>query len=121
MREHFASYRFASYASPWLFHHTEDGKNHRAGDRIRRKLRIRLMEVARESKMPVGWVAHDLRHRRATQWIGDDKNPVRVKEALGHSDLRVTMRYTHLAREHLRSLVEDQDQDEREKLKELAK
>jgi hypothetical protein len=31
------------------------------------------------------------------------------------------MRYTHLAREHLRSLVEAPDQDERAKLKELAK
>ena len=28
-----------------------------------------------------------------------------VREALGHSDLRTTMSYTHLAREHLRDLV----------------
>jgi len=121
MREHFAQYRFASYASPWLFHHTEDGKNHKAGDRIRRKLRIQFTKVARECNLPEGFVAHDLRHRRATEWIAAEKNPVHVKEALGHSDLRITMRYTHLAKEHLRSLVEDQDQDERQKLKELAK
>jgi site-specific recombinase XerD len=31
---------------------------------------------------------------------------VHVKEAVGHSDLRTTMAYTHLAREHLRSLVD---------------
>jgi site-specific recombinase XerD len=30
---------------------------------------------------------------------------VHVKEAMGHSDLRTTMGYTHLAREHLESLV----------------
>jgi site-specific recombinase XerD len=32
-----------------------------------------------------------------------------VKEALGHSDLRTTMGYTHLAREHLRSLTRVHD------------
>jgi integrase len=30
---------------------------------------------------------------------------VLVKEALGHADLRTTMGYTHLAKEHLRALV----------------
>ena len=30
-----------------------------------------------------------------------------MKEAVGHSDLRTTMAYTHLAREHLRSLVDE--------------
>lgn len=30
---------------------------------------------------------------------------VKVKEAVGHADLRTTMGYTHLVREHLRSLV----------------
>ncbi len=45
----------------------------------------------------------------------------RVKEALGHADLRTTMAYTHLARENLRGLVEqDPRQDEREALKDLA-
>ena len=48
-------------------------------------------------------------------------NAVHVKEALGHPDLRGTMRYTHLAREGFRSLEEDQDEREREKLRELAK
>ena len=33
-------------------------------------------------------------------------NPVHVKEAVGHADLRMTMHYTHLSREHLRSLVD---------------
>ena len=30
-----------------------------------------------------------------------------VKEAMGHSAIQTTMGYTHLAREHLRSLVEE--------------
>ena len=40
--------------------------------------------------------------------MAEEKNPVHVKEAVGHSDLRTTMQYTHLAREHLRSLVEQE-------------
>jgi site-specific recombinase XerD len=31
---------------------------------------------------------------------------VKVKEAMGHADLRTTMEYTHLVRDNLRSLVE---------------
>jgi site-specific recombinase XerD len=48
---------------------------------------------------------HDLRHRRATAWLAEGRSPVLVKEALGHADLRTTMGYTHLAKEHLRALV----------------
>jgi site-specific recombinase XerD len=44
---------------------------------------------------------------------------VKVKEAVGHSDLRTTMSYTHLAREHLRSLVAEEEPG-REALKELG-
>ena len=56
--------------------------------------------------LPPGIHQHDLRHRRATTWLAHDANPVHVKEALGHADLRTTMAYTHLVREHLKSLVE---------------
>ena len=41
-----------------------------------------------------------------TLWLAEGKNPVHVKEAVGHANLSTTMRYTHLSREHLRSLVE---------------
>lgn len=56
--------------------------------------------------------------RRATTRLAEGKNAVHVKEALGHSDLRTTTGYTHLAREHLRSLVDDDPG--RERLKELT-
>ena len=57
------------------------------------------------SKLPEGLHQHDLRHRRVTAWLAEGKNPVHVKEAVGHSDLRTTMGYTHLSREHLRALT----------------
>jgi hypothetical protein len=41
-----------------------------------------------------------------TEWPPEGKSPVLVKEAMGHSDIRTTMGYTHLAKEHLRALVE---------------
>ena len=66
--------------------------------------------MAQSAKLPLGFRLHDLRHRRVTTWLADARNPVHVKEALGHSDIRLTMGYTHLAREHLRSLVEEMDQ-----------
>ncbi len=53
-------------------------------------------------------IQHDLRHRRVTTWLAEGKNPVHVKEALGHADLRTTMGYTHLVRERLHSLVESE-------------
>jgi site-specific recombinase XerD len=41
-----------------------------------------------------------------TTWLAEGRDVVLVKEAMGHSDLRVTMAYTHLAREHLTALTE---------------
>ncbi len=41
-----------------------------------------------------------------------------VKEPMGHADLATTMGYTHLAKEHLRPLVEQEP--DREQLRDLA-
>ena len=49
---------------------------------------------------------HDLRRRRATTWLATGQSPALVKEALGHADLRTTVHYMHLAKQHLRALVE---------------
>lgn len=104
MREHAAAHRLAC-ASPWVLHHDRTRRHYRAGHRIR-SLRDGVTTAARRAKLPTGWHLHDLRHRRVTAWLAAGKNPVHVKEAVGQSDLRTTLGYTHLAREHLRSLVE---------------
>jgi site-specific recombinase XerD len=36
-----------------------------------------------------------------------------VKEAMGHSDIQTTMGYTHLAKEHLRSLTDEPEKRRR--------
>jgi integrase/recombinase XerD len=108
MREHFSRFRFAEYEgaqTPWVFHHPWRRRRADAGERIK-SLRRAFMAAAKKAKLPAELHQHDLRHRRATTWLAEGANPVHVKEALGHADLRTTMGYTHLAREHLRSLVE---------------
>jgi site-specific recombinase XerD len=108
MKEHFAAFRFAVYhgvRSPWVLHHTRDRRHYKAGQRVR-SFRRAFGTAAKTAKLPTGFHQHDLRHRRVTTWLGEGKNPVHVKEAMGHSDLRVTMGYTHLSREHLKALVQ---------------
>lgn len=105
MKQHFARYRFAAYAdqgTQWIFHHTLSRRHHKAGERI-----VSLYDAFKAAaKLSPDLVQHDLRHRCVTKWLADEKSAVLVKEAVGHADLRTTMAYTHLAREHLRGLVE---------------
>ncbi len=120
MREHFARYRFATYGgkqTPCAFHHTISRRHHKAGRRIV-SLYDAFKAAAKRAQLPPDFVQHDLRHRRVTTWLADEKSAVLVKEAVGHADLRTTMAYTHLAREHLRSMVEQEPQ--REELRDLA-
>lgn len=131
LREHAAAFRMQVYGgerSSWVFHQVRSRRRNlskdpgkgaliQAGTRIR-TLRRAFVRAAEEATLPDGFTQHDLRHRRATSWLAEGKNPVHVKEALGHADLRTTMLYTHLAREHLRSLV---DRPKKEELKEMVK
>jgi site-specific recombinase XerD len=88
--------------TPWVLHQTGRRKE---GERYRGSRSI-IEGAAERAELPEGWRLHDLRHRRVTSWLAAGKNPVHVKEAMGHSTIQVTMGYTHLAREHLKSLVE---------------
>lgn len=109
MREHFARFRFARYRSggtEWVFHHTRSRRHATAGERVR-TLRRGFQNAAGRAKLPADLHQHDLRHARVTRWLADGKPAHLVKEAVGHADLRTTMGYSHLAKEHLRELVDD--------------
>ena len=104
LTQHFAMYR--NSGSPWILHHETTQRSHEIGARFH-TLRGAFKNAAARAKLPPELHQHDLRHRRVTTLLAVGKNPVHVKEMVGHADLRTTMSYTHLSREHLRSLVED--------------
>jgi integrase len=118
---HAAAFRMVTYdgrRSPWVFHHARTHRKAKAGERIR-DMRTGFMNARKAAKLPKDLRLHDLRHRRVTTWLAEGKDVVKVKEAVGHASLATTMGYTHLAREHLRDLVED-PAAAREQLRELA-
>ena len=125
LRQHFAQYRFAQYGkparpSPWVFHHPMTRNTFTAGERIK-SFRGSFGSACERAKVPEGFRTHDLRHLRATRWLADGGDVVKVKEALGHSSLATTMIYMHLVRENLSDLPGVQPaEDEREALRELA-
>lgn len=107
MKDHFARFRFATYKgerSPWIFHHETSWRHHVAGARIV-SLRNSFEAAAARANLPKGFRQHDLRHRRVTLWLAEQQSPALVQEAMGHSDLRTTLGYSHLARTHLKALV----------------
>lgn len=107
MRDHFAACRFASYGGTqpvWVFHHTSARRQYRAGDRIK-SLRGVFGKAATRAKLPGELRQHDLRHRRVTTWLAEGKSAALVQKAMGHSDIRMTLAYSHLAQEHLKALV----------------
>jgi integrase len=119
-RQQFATFRMATYngqRSPWVFHHPYARRRAKAGDRLG-SLRRAFTAAVKRAGLPPEIHQHDLRHRRVTTWLAEGKSAALVREAMGHADLRTTLGYSHLAKEHLRALVDPEP--ERERLKELG-
>jgi len=62
----------------------------------------------------IGW--HKLRHTFASQLVGSGVSLKATQELLGHSDLRMTMRYAHLAPSALKEAVQVLDRPVPEKV-----
>jgi integrase len=52
-------------------------------------------------ELPTGQCSHILRHSFASHFMMSGGNLLTLQKILGHSDIKMTMRYTHLAPEHL--------------------
>jgi len=56
--------------------------------------------------LPAGQCSHVLRHTYASNFIMKGGNIVTLQRILGHSDIRMTMRYSHLAPDYLAEAVQ---------------
>lgn len=111
LRQHAARYQAAKYdgqRSEWVFHHVETRRHHRAGDRVK-SFRGAFNNAVRRAGLPPEFVQHDLRHRRVTTWVAAGRDIAKIQAAVGHADIRTTLRYTHLVREHLLDLVRERE------------
>lgn len=52
-------------------------------------------------QLPPGQAAHVLRHTFASHFMMNGGNILTLQQILGHADIKMTMRYAHLAPEHL--------------------
>ena len=74
-----------------LFHNTMDS--------------FRDMVAACELNLPKGQLTHVLRHTFASHFIMNGGNILVLQKILGHSTVTMTMRYAHLAPDHLQEAV----------------
>lgn len=61
------------------------------------RLRVYFRKYRREAKISEEFIVHSLRHSFATKLVEEGVPLVQVKELLGHSCIRSTMTYVHVA------------------------
>ena len=64
-------------------------------------------EALRKAGIDEGFHFHDLRHTAASHLVMSGVDLATVKEILGHKDIQMTMRYSHLAPDHKRNAIEN--------------
>ncbi|WP_234494834.1 tyrosine-type recombinase/integrase [Vibrio maritimus] len=56
--------------------------------------------------LPKGQMTHVLRHTFASHYVMSGGNIVKLRDVLGHSEITTTMRYAHLAPDHLEEVLQ---------------
>jgi len=59
-----------------------------------------------EIKLPKGQLTHICRHTFASHFVMKGGHILTLQKVLGHSDLKLTMRYSHLAPDYLNEVTE---------------
>lgn len=80
-------------------HWREHGQPNSAITSFRRALARTTIEL------PKGQAAHALRHTFASHFVQNGGNILTLQRILGHSSLAMTMRYAHVAPDHLQDAV----------------
>lgn len=108
LKDHAAKYRL-SVGSPWVFCHLTPRPSKKGGvergDRIERMYRG-FKAACDRAKLGDNIRPHDLRHTFVTHKLAEGRHPVKIQHVVGHADLSTTMKYTHLVRDDLKSVVE---------------
>ena len=65
-----------------------------------------LMDIADEAGLE-GFRFHDLRHTCASYLAQNGASLLQIAEVLGHKQLEVTKRYSHLCVDHKQSLIDN--------------
>jgi len=83
---------------PHVFQNKNGDRRGYAGQSIRKALKRAGL---------VGFTIHTLRHTHATRLVQNGVSIYEVKEVLGHTDIKTTMRYAHLESQHVHSKARD--------------
>ncbi|MGH7574305.1 MAG: hypothetical protein ACREM1_04135 [Longimicrobiales bacterium] len=96
-----ASLRFSG--SPWVFHHVRRNGHAECGERIH-SLRRAVAGAARRASIATSFRQHDLGHRRVTKWLAARASC--TYSTRSGANIATTMKYTHLADQHVDALLE---------------
>lgn len=83
-------------------HHKKYGEGHRIFASAHSAFRSGLQRAS--ISLPKGQLAHVLRHTFASHYMMGGGNILALQRALGHANLTMTMRYAHLAPDHLQEV-----------------
>lgn len=83
-------------------HHKKYGDGHRIFGSAHSAFRSGLQRAS--ITLPKGQLAHVLRHTFASHYMIGGGNILALQRALGHANLTMTMRYAHLAPDHLQDV-----------------
>lgn len=114
---------FGSYAQKAVKRYIENGRhqllakgsvdtdrlfvNFRGGPLTSRGIRVILDDLMKKASLTIHISPHMLRHTFATHLLENGADLRAVQELLGHSHLSSTQVYTHVTKEHLRTIYRD--------------
>jgi integrase len=76
------------------------------GRPIKTDVRRAFLTALKKAKIPGKFTWHDLRHTAASWMVQTGASIAEVRDALGHSDIKLTQRYTHVATSQVAAAID---------------